>query len=264
MKLVHCSWDRLDMNSFVPRVPQTRIEGCVACEDNVTPRICVADSVVNALKAMPRSGEIIKKMRKLRLPIIIHAYYLEQENKYVYCPTEDQVPDVKVTGEKWLLKAPKKVKRKDYIVEHALVLPCKDANNKHTDVLLSCIIKPTYLQSNYQNYLNSLPFAKYISVAKVETWKTYASFRELILSMDDEFSQLLKDSQIKKIWALLSDIPFDEDNDGRLLLGEDFALWKKGTEREEIWKWFDQNHTKGVEWLMEHTSKGPGEFYAEK
>ena len=82
--------------------------------------------------------------------------------------------------------------------------------------------------------------------------------------MDDEFSQLLKDSQIKKIWALLSDIPFDEDNDGRLLLGEDFALWKKGTEREEIWKWFDQNHTKGVEWLMEHTSEGPGEFYAEK
>lgn len=57
---------------------------------------------------------------------------------------------------------------------------------------------------------------------------------------------------IYKEWAKLTDIPFDEDPEGRMLLSEDFALWKAGTEREEIWEWFDEHHSKGAGWMMEN------------
>lgn len=50
--------------------------------------------------------------------------------------------------------------------------------------------------------------------------------------------------------------------DGRLI--KKFALWDKGTEREEIWEWFDHNHSKGVGWLMEHNWQIMMESYKEK
>lgn len=33
-------------------------------------------------------------------------------------------------------------------------------------------------------------------------------------------------------------------------LDVDWQGWSKGTHREEIWHWFDENHSKGVGWLM--------------
>lgn len=62
------------------------------------------------------------------------------------------------------------------------------------------------------------------------------------------------DKQIEKVWDELTNIPFDEDttsNDSSyLVLGEDYHIWKKGTERDIIWCWFDNNHSKGVAWLL--------------
>ena len=73
-----------------------------------------------------------------------------------------------------------------------------------------------------------------------------------MLNMDEELYQMITDAQTEKLWAKLTDIPFDEDPEGRMLLSEDFALWKTGMEREDIWEWFDENHSKGVGWMMEH------------
>lgn len=57
----------------------------------------------------------------------------------------------------------------------------------------------------------------------------------------------------------LEDVPFNEDADGRLVLANDYrfmvgsreiAMFPKGTDREEIWHWFDENHPKGVAYLL--------------
>ena len=58
------------------------------------------------------------------------------------------------------------------------------------------------------------------------------------------------DLEIEKLWEELEDVPFDEDEYKDLILSEDWYHFKAGTEREEIWKWFDQKHSKGVAWLL--------------
>lgn len=56
----------------------------------------------------------------------------------------------------------------------------------------------------------------------------------------------LTDLEIEKLWDELEDIPIDENE----CLDVDWNSWSKGTHREEIWHWFDENHSKGVYWLM--------------
>ena len=60
-------------------------------------------------------------------------------------------------------------------------------------------------------------------------------------------------------WKNLSDVPFTEDEDGRLILEKEYklmfgsreiAVFPAGTDREEIWHWFDEKHPKGVVYLM--------------
>ena len=52
-------------------------------------------------------------------------------------------------------------------------------------------------------------------------------------------------------WEELEVVPFDEDDDGRLVLATDWFEFCVGDEREDvIWRWFDKNHSKGVGWLV--------------
>lgn len=60
----------------------------------------------------------------------------------------------------------------------------------------------------------------------------------------------LNDQEAEKQWKNLTDIPFDEDEEGRLLIAEDWLHFEKGTEREDIWHWFDDLHSKGVHYLL--------------
>lgn len=57
------------------------------------------------------------------------------------------------------------------------------------------------------------------------------------------------DKKIEQLWNELRDVPFD-DEEGQLVLSESWNIFQKGTEREEIWHWFDENHSKGVAWLL--------------
>ncbi|MCL2392919.1 MAG: hypothetical protein FWC66_10015 [Oscillospiraceae bacterium] len=61
----------------------------------------------------------------------------------------------------------------------------------------------------------------------------------------------LTDEQLEKMWADLSDIPFDEaDVPGDMVLAKDWCGFTKGTDRLEIWKFFDMHHSKGVAFLL--------------
>ena len=48
------------------------------------------------------------------------------------------------------------------------------------------------------------------------------------------------------MWDELEDVPIDENE----CIDIDWHGWSKGTHREEIWYWFDENHSKCVGWLM--------------
>ena len=76
---------------------------------------------------------------------------------------------------------------------------------------------------------------------------------------------IAKDSQIEHIWEEFEDVLFvegkdlyEEDNEkykdwkdsSTLVLASDWRDFEAGTSVEEIWYWFDENHSKGVGWLM--------------
>ena len=58
------------------------------------------------------------------------------------------------------------------------------------------------------------------------------------------------DEQLEQLWEELSDVPVCEDKDGWLCLENDWLFFPSGTEREEIWYWFDEHYSKGVHALM--------------
>ena len=61
----------------------------------------------------------------------------------------------------------------------------------------------------------------------------------------------LQDEFLRAKWAELADIPFDENgNDSDLTLAQSWWIFSKGTEREEIWRYFDIHYHYGVAALL--------------
>src|SRR5210317_454498 len=90
-QLFHISTKPLTNLKFEPRVPDNFLvrEGF---EDAITPRIAFAENIDDALKAMSMN----LKGKKL------YVYRAPPDTKYIV-PTNTQVPDVKITSERWVL-----------------------------------------------------------------------------------------------------------------------------------------------------------------
>lgn len=58
------------------------------------------------------------------------------------------------------------------------------------------------------------------------------------------------DARLEGLWDDLTDVPVTEDADMRTVLDEDWHGFAKGTDVEDIWRLFDERHSKGVYWLM--------------
>ena len=58
------------------------------------------------------------------------------------------------------------------------------------------------------------------------------------------------DEQIEQIWDIFSNIPFEYDEDDDIVLDCDWFGFLKGTSRDDKWRWFDENHSKGVYYLL--------------
>ena len=58
--------------------------------------------------------------------------------------------------------------------------------------------------------------------------------------------QKYDDELLESMWDELEDVSIDENE----CLDVDWQGWSKGTHREEIWHWLDEQHSKGVGWLM--------------
>lgn len=51
------------------------------------------------------------------------------------------------------------------------------------------------------------------------------------------------ENTIDKLWEKLGNVLVDETG---VYIDEDFYIWKKGIEKEEIWHWFDVRITGGI------------------
>lgn len=56
-----------------------------------------------------------------------------------------------------------------------------------------------------------------------------------------------KDKEIEKLWAAFADVPMDPETE---CMEVNFLHFPAGTHREEIWRWFDERHSKGVHFLL--------------
>lgn len=57
------------------------------------------------------------------------------------------------------------------------------------------------------------------------------------------------DSLLEDLWKTLTDVPMNPDTED---IEEDWFIFPKGTNREDIWDWFDEQHSKGIGWIMEN------------
>lgn len=60
----------------------------------------------------------------------------------------------------------------------------------------------------------------------------------------------INDGKIERLWDGMTDIPFDEDEDGDLYISRDYGPFHKGESREHIWHWFNEKHSKGIHYLL--------------
>ena len=58
---------------------------------------------------------------------------------------------------------------------------------------------------------------------------------------------MINDNYIRYLWRNLEDIPFDGETETIL---EGYYIWDAGTDRDEIWHWFDEHYSKGVYALL--------------
>ena len=57
------------------------------------------------------------------------------------------------------------------------------------------------------------------------------------------------DSLLEDLWKTLTDVSMNPDTEE---MEEDWFIFSKGTNREDIWDWFDEQHSKGIGWIMEN------------
>ncbi|CAI3207866.1 hypothetical protein [Clostridium neonatale] len=60
------------------------------------------------------------------------------------------------------------------------------------------------------------------------------------------------DKEIEQLWCDLEDVTTIENDDGDLVLNSKWFIFNKGTESEEIWEWFKNNHSKGLRYLVDN------------
>ena len=57
----------------------------------------------------------------------------------------------------------------------------------------------------------------------------------------------LTDSEVEELWRSLDDVPMNPETER---MEKPFLIFPAHTPREEIWKWFDKRHSKGIAFLL--------------
>lgn len=148
-RLVHVSYDLVD--KFVPRIPKQRAKD----ENASIERICVAPDISHAMLAIPQFATVAEYMRELKLPVIIHVYYLESNSIMNWEEVAKYVPDAPYTKESWILEEPASVHRVDYEIVNFKIKQGHDTNGDELACILEYKLKRCKYQSNVDIFLNS-------------------------------------------------------------------------------------------------------------
>ena len=57
----------------------------------------------------------------------------------------------------------------------------------------------------------------------------------------------MDDRRVEELWQEFADIPMNPVTE---CMEAPFQVFPVGTSREDIWKWFDEHHSKGVVFLL--------------
>ncbi len=93
-----------------------------------------------------------------------------------------------------------------------------------------------------QPYILVLP--SWTRMASIFLYDAESIVRQMYLL--DEFDEW----NTARLWDELEVTPFSEGDEGILALEVDWHGFPAGTPREEIWRWFDRRHPKGVAYLL--------------
>jgi hypothetical protein len=182
--MIHVSFDLVD--EFIPRVPKHRCEG----ENNTIKRICVAPSIIEALNAIPQAGLVVRNMKSLGLPVIIHCYYLKADKVMSNDEVQKYVPDAEFTREMWILEKPKAVNRIDYEITDCIVKQDVDVfGNEQFEVRLPEIERIKH-QSNIDNFFKV--FCHNPNERKMRGIFEKQSYRKVLATFDDEIIEKAK------------------------------------------------------------------------
>ena len=72
-------------------------------------------------------------------------------------------------------------------------------------------------------------------------------YRDDFEAMLAEESSEERDNHLESLWLELADIPMNPQTE---TIEAQFHIFDEGTHKEDIWRWFDQHHSRGVAYLL--------------
>lgn len=136
---------------------------------------------------------------------------------------------------KGTLSLKKKLKNEDYNVY------IYDIDDYKTDIA----------ESEDSNHFNTVDACIMWGVLQVMGEKLHKGIHVVIQNpkLDVVKSHTTYDSLLEDLWKTLTDVPMNPETED---MDEDWFIFPKGTNRESIWHWFDEQHSKGIGWMMEN------------
>lgn len=111
--------------------------------------------------------------------------------------------------------------------------------------------KTDIAESEDSNHFNTVDACIMWGVLQVMGGKLHKGIHVVIQNpkFDVVKSYTTYDSLLEDLWKTLTDVPMNPETED---MDEDWFIFPKGTNRESIWYWFDEWHSKGIGWIMEN------------
>lgn len=75
---------------------------------------------------------------------------------------------------------------------------------------------------------------------------TFVQSEMKVIEIGEPVELMYPAETLERWWDILGNTPVDDDG----IIQESFLWWPKGTNREDIWHWFDEKYPDGVAKLM--------------
>lgn len=161
--------------------------------------------------------------------------YLKKYRTGEVCPENYVSYQVDVDGTKIRAMVMKDLPNVDW--EH-IVVSLSDYTRLPTEAEIGVV------QSIFFNKLDEVHVKSIPGENRVNLWHKKVNFVEAALRME---TLAERDGVLEELWKEFGDIPMNPETE---CIEETFLNFPPGTERMDIWEWFDSRHSKGVVYLL--------------